>query len=446
MSPVTSSLVHEKLPTELMLYIFAFAIAIPYRDGEVILDIHGTYGRHHSPLYLGHICRAWRSIAWTIPSLWSAIDINIPTPKGGPTGGDVDLLEQWLQRAQNTPLSLRFCMPQGPVPTNQTYERLVHSILSRSKQWIYLDFQFPRSGQRAPFAGISMDVAFPLLQTLIVRGEVVPKEWLHNTPRLSNLIIDYQNCESERWIPRVECALPNGSRLQYLKVHSIQPELFLDILRSSSSHLMFCDVAFYEHRRRLTPVGPPAINLPRLVKFVISQNKTFRLNELLGLIHCPTLSDLTLSDLRRIRTQGVPSTRLELDIRALCGRWGRNLTSLTVSSGKLDECVDIIPALEVLSSLRHLTLDDVVYPEVEDRGGWKEWKHLSKLLHTSTTFLPTLDTLRLVYGFKEYEPPAVSSYVGAIESFRTVDNFPLRDPLVPFKVILYDPCVRRLKF
>ncbi|KAF5324902.1 hypothetical protein D9611_004172 [Ephemerocybe angulata] len=289
-----------------------------------------------------------------------------------------------------------------------------------------------------------MDVAFPLLQTLIVRGEVVPKEWLHNTPRLSNLIIDYQNCESERWIPRVECALPNGSRLQYLKVDRIQPELFLDILRSSSSHLMFCDVTFYEHRRRrFTPVGPPAINLPRLVKFVISQSKTARLNEILGLIHCPTLSDLTLSNVRRIWTQGVPSTRL--DIRALFGRWGHNLTSLTLSSGKLGECGDIIPALEVLSSLRHLTLD-YVYNEDEGLEGWKEWKHLTKLLHTSTTFLPTLDTLMLVYGFKEYEPPAVSSYVGAIESFRTVDNFPLRDPLVPFKVILYDRSVRRLKF
>ncbi|KAF5324573.1 hypothetical protein D9611_004226 [Ephemerocybe angulata] len=429
MSPSSSLPVHEKLPTELMLHIFAFAIALPYSYDEVTLIFHGR----HSPLYLGRICRAWRSIAWTTPSLWSAIDMKIPTdhlfPNGGINADEVDLFEQWLQRAQDTPLSLRFRKLQGPVPTNQTYGLLVSKILSRSKQWVYLDYLFPRSNQNTPFAEVAMHGGLPLLQTLIVGGEVVPKEWLHSAPNLSTLIISNRNWD--RRVPEVECALPNGSRLQYLKVHSIQPELFLDILRASSSHLVSCDVTFYD--QRLTQVGPPAISLPRLVKFVISQSKTARMDELLGLIHCPALSDLTLSNLRRI--QRIPSTRL--DIRGLFGRWGRNLTSLTLSSGKLEECEDIIPALEVLSSLRHLTLA-YVYHEDKDREDWKEWKRLSKLLYTSTTFLPALDTLRLVYGFKEDDPPAVSAYVATIESFRTVDNFPLRDPLVPFKVILYD--------
>ncbi|KAF6764677.1 hypothetical protein DFP72DRAFT_319810 [Ephemerocybe angulata] len=430
----SSLLVHEKLPTELMLHIFAFVIALPYSYDEVTLIFHGRY----SPLYLGHICQAWRSIAWTTPSLWSAIDMKIPGdhlfPNGGINADEVDLFEQWLQRAQDGPLSLRYYKGQGPVPTNQTYELLLNKIASRSNQWIYFDCLFPGFTQSAPFTEVAMHGGLPLLKTLIVGGEAVPKEWLQNAPNLSTLIIRNRNWD--RRVPKVTCALPNGSRLQHLKVHSIQPELVLDILRASSSHLVSCDVGFCDPWH-LTPVGPPAINLPRLVKLVVSQTRTARLNELLGLIHCPTLSDLTLSYLRRIRTQGVPSTRLELDIRALFGRWGRNLTSLTLSSGKLDECVDIIPALEVLPSLRHLTLAYVCH-EDRVREEWKEWKHLSTLLQTSTIFLPTLDTLRLVYGFKEDKPPAVSAYVAAIESFRTLENFPLRDPLVPFKVVLYD--------
>ncbi|TDL19021.1 hypothetical protein BD410DRAFT_708695, partial [Rickenella mellea] len=49
------------------------------------------------PLKLGRICRQWRHIALTTPSLWSKIRV--------PAGWDVRSLQGWIRRAGSCPLS-----------------------------------------------------------------------------------------------------------------------------------------------------------------------------------------------------------------------------------------------------------------------------------------------------------------------------------------------------
>ncbi|KAF5324508.1 hypothetical protein D9611_004219 [Ephemerocybe angulata] len=421
--------IHEKLPTELLLDVFALITALPYKHDETLI-----FDGRYSPLYLGRICRAWRSIAWTTPSLWSAIGMKISDDSlAGHTeinSYQLGLLEQWLQRAQGSPLSiyLRVSAESAmPTPPTHVYELLIQKLVSRSKQWIYLDCRVPRASMRIPFAGIASQGGLPLLQTLIVENEVVPSQWLQSAPNLSRLII-----RNRGWfmrIPPVDCVMPDESRLQHLSANWIQPNLFLDILRSSSPHIVSCQVTFYD--RHSSGVGSPAIYLPRLSRLVISQGGTAILNDILDLIHCPSLSDLTLSHLST--ESGTP-----LELPNILSQWSRNLISLTLSTTTLDELEDLIPTLQIIPSLRHLTLAYVYYHDPAlDSDGDVEWKHLSHLLATDTTFLPTLDTFRLVYGFKENNPPAVAAYLPEIEIFRTL-NFPLRNPVVPFKVTLYD--------
>jgi hypothetical protein len=50
------------------------------------------------------VCNAWTTMALSTPDLWTAIDIIFPCAEGFP-----EILETWLQRARNRPLSISLC-------------------------------------------------------------------------------------------------------------------------------------------------------------------------------------------------------------------------------------------------------------------------------------------------------------------------------------------------
>jgi hypothetical protein len=60
------------------------------------------------------VCNAWTTMALSTPDLWTAIDIIFPCAEGFP-----EILETWLQRARNRPLSIslrgNFDDPSVPV-------------------------------------------------------------------------------------------------------------------------------------------------------------------------------------------------------------------------------------------------------------------------------------------------------------------------------------------
>ena len=89
-----------KLPPDVMSIIFEFCL--PY-----FADNHTfAFSKDDTtiPLSLGAICRYWRDIAWSTPSLWSSLLVCIPTNDSRMAVG---LAQEWLERSGQLPLTIR---------------------------------------------------------------------------------------------------------------------------------------------------------------------------------------------------------------------------------------------------------------------------------------------------------------------------------------------------
>ncbi|KAF7353340.1 F-box domain-containing protein [Mycena sanguinolenta] len=85
------------LPTEIVSEIFMH-VPPPYPSCSWLA---GTV----SPTSLTHICREWRQIALSIPSLWRAINLS---NNGTPLGQRAYICDLWLKRSRSCPLSIEF--------------------------------------------------------------------------------------------------------------------------------------------------------------------------------------------------------------------------------------------------------------------------------------------------------------------------------------------------
>ncbi|KAJ7086298.1 hypothetical protein C8R43DRAFT_311883 [Mycena crocata] len=83
-----------------------------------------------SPTLLTHICRGWREIALTTPSLWRAIQYS----RDLYDAHGVHMLQSWLVRSRSCPISIKI----GEVPYG-VQEDLLKLLLSHCSRWEYLD-------------------------------------------------------------------------------------------------------------------------------------------------------------------------------------------------------------------------------------------------------------------------------------------------------------------
>jgi hypothetical protein len=88
----------HRLPLELKGYIFELVLSGRNEWGW----IRGSMGR--MPSYLTSICRSWRDIAWSIPSLWSTISIVVGTRSTSDSSW-VNFVHSWILRSRTLPLT-----------------------------------------------------------------------------------------------------------------------------------------------------------------------------------------------------------------------------------------------------------------------------------------------------------------------------------------------------
>ncbi|KAJ7128716.1 hypothetical protein C8R44DRAFT_778553 [Mycena epipterygia] len=89
-----------------------------------------------SPLFLGHICRKWREIALSTPSLWSTIEIKIINTHDSA----LRLLETWLARSRDCCLTVSIF---HSCPELASAHKFVDAILPHHKRWWKIQLVIP---------------------------------------------------------------------------------------------------------------------------------------------------------------------------------------------------------------------------------------------------------------------------------------------------------------
>ncbi|KAJ7225000.1 hypothetical protein C8J57DRAFT_1731232 [Mycena rebaudengoi] len=115
-----------------------------------------------SPELLGRVCRQWRDIAFGTPRLWSAIEIEIDLDIPDLLCPQVDLLQTWLARSKNCPLSLSVQICADSYDYCLSLCQLTDTILMHSARLEYANLL-------VPFYGLhwaAMQGPFPSLRDL----------------------------------------------------------------------------------------------------------------------------------------------------------------------------------------------------------------------------------------------------------------------------------------
>ncbi|KAJ6451519.1 hypothetical protein C8R47DRAFT_978235, partial [Mycena vitilis] len=134
------------LPTEMIIEIFVRCLA-----GKVVLP--------RVPLVLGSVCRQWRSIALSTPTLWASLELtldpNLPQEF-------YIVLETWLSRSGQQPLTLSVSY-QFDSETSSS-EALTLLLTNHAEHMTNLELWLPRADLVRMFDTFSG--TFPVLESL----------------------------------------------------------------------------------------------------------------------------------------------------------------------------------------------------------------------------------------------------------------------------------------
>ncbi|KAF7328750.1 F-box domain-containing protein [Mycena venus] len=173
------------------------------------LPASGTRRRPHPlPILLLNICNAWTTIALSIPDLWTAIDIIFPCAEGFQ-----EVLQTWLQRARNRPLSISF---RGDLYGRSAVAGIIwqHGRQLRNLE-ICADTEDEEGDKVIDLFGGAIPGPLPMLETLAIRGLIDMQEF-HGSQILQLL----------RLAPNVvECIIHGVSPVWYIALQSQMPVL-----------------------------------------------------------------------------------------------------------------------------------------------------------------------------------------------------------------------------
>ncbi|KAJ7111367.1 hypothetical protein C8R44DRAFT_883173 [Mycena epipterygia] len=171
------------LPNEIVSEIFIHFLPVYPRRPPII-------GRL-SPVFLGHICRKWKEIAFSTPELWRAIALSFKLHRN--LTRDVKmlyLLKSYLERSAACQLSIK--LEEEEEEDDEQFSRhvlaevltpFVEAIISNSARWEYLDLCLPQYYLQL------FQCTLPFLRSLKI-DTLSTADWpFHTAPQLCRLAL-----------------------------------------------------------------------------------------------------------------------------------------------------------------------------------------------------------------------------------------------------------------
>ncbi|KAF9477018.1 hypothetical protein BDN70DRAFT_922875 [Pholiota conissans] len=136
----------SRLPVEVVSHIFTFLVPeTVHQSYGPVLTLDEDEKLRMTPLLLGTVCRAWRSIAWSTTQLWTSMSLNIYNYRDGLE----EIVHEWLGRSGKRPLYIRLYAFRGSESSYYHFlvgndvhansEKLINAINAFSDRWFYLD-------------------------------------------------------------------------------------------------------------------------------------------------------------------------------------------------------------------------------------------------------------------------------------------------------------------
>ncbi|KAF8162751.1 hypothetical protein B0H34DRAFT_650704 [Crassisporium funariophilum] len=85
-----------------------------------------------TPLFLGSVCKGWREIAWSTPLLWNRLTLHASEEQYGTRAL---LLQEWLFRAQTSPLFIMLTLEDEQEATICSLRAIMGVLVTRSMYW-----------------------------------------------------------------------------------------------------------------------------------------------------------------------------------------------------------------------------------------------------------------------------------------------------------------------
>ncbi|EAU90410.2 hypothetical protein CC1G_00794 [Coprinopsis cinerea okayama7 len=251
---------------------------------------------HLAPVSLTHVCRLWRTICLSLPTLWNAFYVP---PRLHASGVTTSLLSLWLERSQGAPLWIDIARRTIPMPPIEA-----RSIMTQAYRLKVLSLN-PQDGFIEDFLSLPPD-ATPALEGLAIRQGDLRSMHPNLLPLLSNKILSLpsirQLCFELSGFPTpayqsmlAELPLARMTHLNFRTITTFED--CISILRRSTSAV---EISFYEsiwgsdHPTQPAKRTEPKICLPNLKS--LTMYPRFPVSRILSRFTCPSLRRLIIRD------------------------------------------------------------------------------------------------------------------------------------------------------
>ncbi|KAF9005016.1 hypothetical protein BDQ17DRAFT_1470920 [Cyathus striatus] len=323
-----------------------------------------------SPFSLGAVCKKWREIAWTTPSIWTNISIFISRGTRYPI--QVELLQGWLERARGLPLTIKLvwdlqlifqlCLNDVEAERNDPTS-IINLLFAHAKQWKAIDLLLEPNWYHH-FEDCSYD--FPLLESIAIRRPDVTIEpgWTRldifgRCPKLRELKIE--NFRSS------DLGLVPWSSIQTLIVVGNTTEDTIRIL-SETKNVRLVYLSEITRESWIGSADEESITLPGLESFTITESASIDIRLLMNRLILPGAQIVQMATPRPepntlidVRSENLPCN---YSFGCWSKLWSSNLTTLNIEAILLST-VDILQGLAELKSLEKIALETFNYERLD---------------------------------------------------------------------------------